>query len=308
MLLPGTSWQRRQPGEAKPVWGGPALLPQARGTGALAGQGPTAWRTPGSGGMPGERGRDARGPGMLFPTAQTGPGMPSAAPSLPAAVLGGCCAPRGSRWLRAWRLPPLLPPCFLFFPCFSSPNREARWTRTPPFPAAFGRGPGRPLAPPAARSLLPPQLGICFGAVPGGSLPAPDPLSRGAGAAWDAVPESPLPKGAARGKTVLGPHFLSHPRVGWRWWGQGQGAQRHPCLILAHPSPARNPAEPPALPRSLPAGSGNGLLVPVPVPVPKLPRSRPRAPAGVCICVAAAAGNIGFHLAGVSPFLPRRGR
>ncbi|NWU82248.1 PDLI2 protein, partial [Onychorhynchus coronatus] len=53
-----SSWQRRQPGEAKPVWGGPAPLPSARGTGVLAGQGPTARRTPGPGGMPLERGWD----------------------------------------------------------------------------------------------------------------------------------------------------------------------------------------------------------------------------------------------------------
>lgn len=194
LLLPDASWQRHQPGEAKPVWGGAALVPPAWGTGVLAGQRPTARRTPAAPGVPPGSGAGMPGDEDDSPAARTGPRMPMATPSLPAVVSGSCRAPWGSHWLWGWRLPPLFPPRFLFS-CFSSPNQEARWLRARPFPAAFGRSPGRPLAPPAARSLLPPQLLICFGGEPRGSLPAPEPPRWGAGAVRDAVPESPSPKG-----------------------------------------------------------------------------------------------------------------
>lgn len=132
---------------------------------------------------------------------------------------GGCgVSPLAPRPVPGCPRPPSPPPrcgfgrfCLPSFPsplsrgCFPSPNREARWPRAPPVPAAFGRGPGRPLAP-AALPLppSPPLLFICFGGtLLGPSLPQNHPEVAGAEHPAAGVPlEAPGPQSCGEGRSL----------------------------------------------------------------------------------------------------------
>ncbi|XP_077047829.1 PDZ and LIM domain protein 2 isoform X1 [Agelaius phoeniceus] len=207
--------QRRQPGEAKPVWEGAAPLPPARGTGVLAGQGPAARSAPAAVGHPGsgigmrrEWERDARGVSgcLLQPRAQCQDAR------------GRPILPAGSRWLRAWRLPPFLPPCFLFF-LFFKPKLGSAAAPSAALPSCLWPQPrpplgssGRPLPP----SSPAPGLLCCrlrrVPPCPTGSIPAPEgPQGWGhEGAVPEPPPKALCPRGG-EGMAALGsiPLFLA---------------------------------------------------------------------------------------------------
>ncbi|NXM95961.1 PDLI1 protein, partial [Sylvia borin] len=157
----------RWPGEAKPVWEGPAPLPEHWGVGRAGTQGPAhprrCRRPPRRWGTPAVGWRCPGGAGcLLHPRAESQDARGRPIPPCGQPLAPGLASPS-------------IPPSLAFsFSCFSSPNWEAPRPRARPFPAAFGRSPGRPLAPPAARSFLPPQLLVCFGAGSEGSPPAPE--------------------------------------------------------------------------------------------------------------------------------------
>lgn len=114
-LLPGTSWQWRQPGEAKPVWRDPAQLPGARGTGALAGQGPTDPAHPRQCPQ-----RDARGPGC-FPHRPDRSWGARGPPIPPRRGFGRLLCPKGQP-LAPGLASPSSPPSHLSFFLFFKPK------------------------------------------------------------------------------------------------------------------------------------------------------------------------------------------
>lgn len=204
-------------GEARPCTHKPGELGRWQGRDPQPGAPLAVPAGPCRGEMPGERGRDARGPGCL-------PHRPNRSrdargrPIPPRRGFGRLLHPKGQP-LALGLASPSSPPSPLAFFLFFKPKLGSAVALSTALPSCLWLRPRPPLG--SSGCPLPPSSpALLFALVPAPespSLPHSTP-PWGWGRAGCRAP-NPLPKRVAKGRAALGPRFSSHPRAAWRWWG-----------------------------------------------------------------------------------------